>query len=120
MRIDRLTSKLQLALSDAQSLAVGLDHAAIEPLHLMQALLEQQGGSIKPLLMQVGFDVNSLRLALGKELDQLGVKRVSAIKGSTSEMGVRKAYYPVGQGRRENAIVMNLNLQSPGTGETPA
>ncbi|WP_445939636.1 ATP-dependent chaperone ClpB [Pseudomonas sp.] len=72
MRSDRLTSKLQLALSDAQSLAVGLDHAAIEPLHLMQALLEQQGGSIKPLLMQVGFDVNSLRLALGKELDQLG------------------------------------------------
>ena len=72
MRIDRLTSKLQLALSDAQSLAVGLDHSAIEPLHLMQALLEQQGGSIKPLLMQVGFDVNSLRLALSKELDQLG------------------------------------------------
>ncbi|KFX67338.1 protein disaggregation chaperone [Pseudomonas taeanensis MS-3] len=71
MRIDRLTSKLQLALSDAQSLAVGLDHAAIEPLHLMQALLEQQGGSIKPLLMQVGFDVNSLRKALSKELDHL-------------------------------------------------
>ena len=71
MRIDRLTSKLQLALSDAQSLAVGLDHAAIEPLHLMQALLEQQGGSIKPLLMQVGFDINSLRQALTKELDGL-------------------------------------------------
>ncbi|WP_339459223.1 ATP-dependent chaperone ClpB [Pseudomonas sp. EA_105y_Pfl2_R69] len=72
MRIDRLTSKLQLALSDAQSLAVGLDHAAIEPLHLMQALLDQQGGSIKPLLMQVGFDVGSLRKALTKELDHLG------------------------------------------------
>src|SRR5690349_21061686 len=71
MRIDRLTSKLQLALSDAQSLAVGMDHAAIEPLHLMQALLEQQGGSIKSLLMQTGFDVNSLRQALTKELDQL-------------------------------------------------
>lgn len=71
MRIDRLTSKLQLALSDAQSLAVGLDHPGIEPAHLMQALLEQQGGSIKPLLMQVGFDVNSLRSALSKELDQL-------------------------------------------------
>ncbi|AMW81431.1 ATP-dependent chaperone ClpB [Pseudomonas yamanorum] len=71
MRIDRLTSKLQLALSDAQSLAVGLDHSAIEPAHLMQALLEQQGGSIKPLLMQVGFDVNSLRKELSKELDQL-------------------------------------------------
>ncbi|MEN0107325.1 MAG: ATP-dependent chaperone ClpB [Pseudomonas sp.] len=72
MRIDRLTSKLQLALSDAQSLAVGMDHAAIEPLHLMQALLDQQGGSIKPLLMQTGFDVNSLRQALTKELDHLG------------------------------------------------
>ncbi|MFC6298172.1 ATP-dependent chaperone ClpB [Pseudomonas sp. CCM 7893] len=71
MRIDRLTSKLQLALSDAQSLAVGLDHPAIEPAHLMQALLEQQGGSIKPLLMQVGFDINSLRKELSKELDQL-------------------------------------------------
>ena len=71
MRIDRLTSKLQLALSDSQSLAVGLDHPAIEPAHLMQALLEQQGGSIKPLLMQVGFDVNSLRKELSKELDQL-------------------------------------------------
>ncbi|KAE9655754.1 ATP-dependent chaperone ClpB [Pseudomonas fluorescens] len=71
MRIDRLTSKLQLALSDSQSLAVGLDHPAIEPAHLMQALLEQQGGSIKPLLMQVGFDVSSLRKELSKELDQL-------------------------------------------------
>ncbi|EPJ85306.1 ClpB protein [Pseudomonas sp. CFII64] len=71
MRIDRLTSKLQLALSDSQSLAVGLDHPAIEPAHLMQALLEQQGGTIKPLLMQVGFDVNSLRKELSKELDQL-------------------------------------------------
>ncbi|HEK1008598.1 TPA: ATP-dependent chaperone ClpB [Pseudomonas putida] len=71
MRIDRLTSKLQLAISDAQSLAVGMDHPAIEPLHLLQALIEQQGGSIKPLLMQVGFDINSLRQTLVKELDQL-------------------------------------------------
>ncbi len=71
MRIDRLTSKLQLAISDAQSLAVGMDHPAIEPVHLIQALLEQQGGSVKPLLMQVGFDINSLRQALVKELDQL-------------------------------------------------
>ncbi|WDY57371.1 ATP-dependent chaperone ClpB [Pseudomonas sp. PSKL.D1] len=71
MRIDRLTSKLQLAISDAQSLAVGMDHPAIEPVHLLQALIEQQGGSIKPLLMQVGFDINSLRQALVKELDHL-------------------------------------------------
>ena len=71
MRIDRLTSKLQLALSDAQSLAVGMDHPSIEPLHLMQALIDQQGGSIKPLLSQVGFDLAALRQALTRELDQL-------------------------------------------------
>ncbi|WP_312935600.1 ATP-dependent chaperone ClpB [Pseudomonas sp.] len=71
MRIDRLTSKLQLALSDAQSLAVGMDQPAIEPLHLLQALIDQQGGSIRPLLMQVGFDVNALRQALVAALDQL-------------------------------------------------
>ena len=41
MRIDRLTSKLQLALSDSQSLAVGMDHPAIEPVHLLQALIDQ-------------------------------------------------------------------------------
>ncbi|NLY12982.1 MAG: ATP-dependent chaperone ClpB [Gammaproteobacteria bacterium] len=71
MRIDRFTSQLQLALSDAQSLAIGHDHAAIEPLHLMSAMLEQQGGAIRPLLMQVGFDVKKLRDALNKGLDQL-------------------------------------------------
>ena len=56
MRIDRMTSKLQVALSDAQSMAVGRDHSQIDPLHLVLALIEQQHGSIKPLLMQVGFD----------------------------------------------------------------
>jgi len=72
MRADRLTSKLQLALSDAQSLAIGRDHTAIDPLHLMHALLNQQGGSIKPLLSQVGFDIGALQKALDKELDSLG------------------------------------------------
>jgi len=72
MRADRLTSKLQLALADAQSLAIGRDHSAIDPLHLMHALLNQQGGSIKPLLSQVGFDLNALQQALDKALDTLG------------------------------------------------
>ncbi|MFO7704196.1 MAG: ATP-dependent chaperone ClpB [Halopseudomonas sp.] len=71
MRIDRFTSKLQTALSDAQSLAVGRDHNQIEPLHLMLALLDQQQGSVKPLLRQVGFDTNALRAALIDALDQL-------------------------------------------------
>lgn len=71
MRIDRLTSTLQVALSDAQSMAVGRDHNQIDPLHLMLALMEQQQGSVKPLMMQVGFDVNSLRQQLNTALDQL-------------------------------------------------
>ena len=71
MRIDRLTSKLQVALSDAQSLAVGRDHNQIEPLHLMLALIDQQQGSIKPLLRQVGFDINALRAALVDAVDKL-------------------------------------------------
>ena len=50
MRMDKLTSKFQMALSDAQSLAVGRDHQFIEPLHLMLALLDQQGGTARPLL----------------------------------------------------------------------
>lgn len=71
MRYDRLTSKLQQALSDAQSIAVGHDHSAIEPVHLFQALLDQQGGSIAPLLRQVGFDINGLKSALNQEIDRL-------------------------------------------------
>lgn len=71
MRIDRFTSKLQAALADAQSLAIGQDNPNIEPLHLFSALLNQQGGSIKPLLSQVGFNVNQLSSALDKAIADL-------------------------------------------------
>ncbi|MCW8887287.1 MAG: ATP-dependent chaperone ClpB [Motiliproteus sp.] len=71
MRIDRLTSKLQSALADAQSLAVGRDHSVIEPVHLVYSLLEQKGGSIKPLLSQAGFDVNRLGQSLQGFLNEL-------------------------------------------------
>ncbi|XOV88750.1 MAG: ATP-dependent chaperone ClpB [Pseudomonadota bacterium] len=57
MRIDRFTSRLQEALSDAQSLAVGKDNNYIAPVHLMLALINQRGGSCKPLLSQMGVDV---------------------------------------------------------------
>ncbi|WP_446808660.1 ATP-dependent chaperone ClpB [Methylomonas sp. 2BW1-5-20] len=71
MRMDKLTSKFQQALSDAQSMALGKDHQFIEPLHVMLALIDQEGGSIKPLLMQVGIQVNALRNELSKEIDRL-------------------------------------------------
>ncbi|MDX8128226.1 ATP-dependent chaperone ClpB [Methylomonas sp. OY6] len=71
MRMDKLTSKFQQALSDAQSMALGKDHQFIEPVHVMLALIDQEGGSIKPLLMQVGIQVNALRNELSKEIDRL-------------------------------------------------
>ena len=71
MRTDKLTSKFQLALQDAQSLALGRDHQFIEPNHLMIALLDQEGSSIRSLLMQAGVNVNLLRSQLGEALDRL-------------------------------------------------
>ena len=71
MRMDKLTSKFQLAISDAQSLAVGRDHQFIEPLHLMVALLDQQGGTVRHILTQSGVNVNLLRSQLGDALDRL-------------------------------------------------
>ncbi|MGI9201362.1 MAG: Clp protease N-terminal domain-containing protein, partial [Woeseiaceae bacterium] len=71
MRIDKLTSKFQLALSDAQSLAVGQDHQLIEPAHVLVALLDQQGGSVRGLLTKSGVNVNLLRSQLGDAVDRL-------------------------------------------------
>ncbi len=71
MHMDKLTSKFQMALADAQSVAVGLDHQFIEPAHVMVAMLDQQGGSIRGLLMKSGVNVNLLRSQLGDALDRL-------------------------------------------------
>jgi ATP-dependent Clp protease ATP-binding subunit ClpB len=71
MRLDKLTTKFQMALQDAQSLAVGHDNQFIEPIHLMIALLDQEGGTIRPMLTKVGVNVNMLRSQLGEQLDQL-------------------------------------------------
>src|SRR5579872_7521595 len=71
MRMDKLTSKFQSALADAQSLAVGRDHQFIEPAHLMLALVDQQGGTVRPLLIKAGADINKLRSELMALLDRL-------------------------------------------------
>jgi ATP-dependent Clp protease ATP-binding subunit ClpB len=54
MRMDKLTSRFQQALADAQSLAVGRDHNIIEPVHLLTALMDQQGGSTRPCWRRPG------------------------------------------------------------------
>jgi ATP-dependent Clp protease ATP-binding subunit ClpB len=71
MRTDKLTGKFQEALSDAQSLALGKDHQFIEPVHLMVALMDQEGGTIKPLLAQIGANTAGLRAELGQALSRL-------------------------------------------------
>ena len=71
MRMDKLTSKFQMALAEAQSLAVGLDHQFIEPAHVLVALLDQQGSSVRGLFAKSGVNVNLLRSQLGEALDRL-------------------------------------------------
>jgi len=75
MRMDKLTSRFQQALADAQSLAVGRDHNLLEPLHLMQALIDQQGGSTLPLLAQAGVNAATLRTRVAQALDALPAVR---------------------------------------------
>ena len=83
MRMDKLTSKFQMALADAQSLAVGQDHQFIEPVHVMVALLDQQGGSVRGLLTKAGVNVNLLRSQLGDALD-----RLPKVEGSAGDVHV--------------------------------
>ncbi|EHQ51047.1 ATP-dependent chaperone ClpB [Ectothiorhodospira sp. PHS-1] len=83
MRMDKFTSKFQLALADAQSLAVGRDHQMIEPVHLMIALLDQAGGSVRPLLAQSGVNVNLLRSQLGEALE-----RLPSVEGAAGDLHI--------------------------------
>ena len=83
MRMDKMTSKFQQALADAQSLAVGRDHQFIEPAHLMTALLDQEGGTVRHLLSQADVNVNLFRSRLNELLDQL-----PQVEGTAGEVHV--------------------------------
>ncbi len=83
MRMDKLTSMFQTALADAQSMALGKDHQFIEPIHLMMALLDQQGGSTRPLLAQMGINTQLLRTELVRELD-----RLATVSGSGGDVQI--------------------------------
>ena len=82
MRMDKLTSRFQQAIADAQSLALGRDNSIIEPAHLLMALLDQQGGGARPLLVQAGANVALLRERLAEALDRL--PKVSGQAGNVS------------------------------------
>src|SRR3569833_3822843 len=83
MRMDKLTSKFQMALADAQSLAVGREHQFIEPVHLLIALLDQDGGTVRHLLSQADVNVNRLRSQLGEAL-----VRLPKVEGAAGEVHV--------------------------------
>ncbi|MEN5059169.1 ATP-dependent chaperone ClpB [Luteimonas sp. TWI1416] len=83
MRMDKLTSRFQQALADAQSLAVGRDHNFIEPAHLLLALLDQQGGGTRPLLGQAGVNVPVLRERLTEALE-----RMPKVTGQAGQLSV--------------------------------
>ena len=78
MRLDRFTQSFQESIADAQSLALGKDHQFIEPVHLMMALLNQNGNSIIALLKSAGIDVRSLRQKLEEALGSLAQVQDSA------------------------------------------
>ncbi|HKJ77416.1 MAG TPA: ATP-dependent chaperone ClpB [Gammaproteobacteria bacterium] len=79
--MDKLTTKFQAALAEAQSLAVGRDHQFIEPLHVMLALMDQEGGTVRHLLSRAGVQVNALRSQLGDAVDHL-----SSVEGAAGEV----------------------------------
>ncbi|MFT7234585.1 MAG: ATP-dependent Clp protease ATP-binding subunit ClpB [Methylophagaceae bacterium] len=83
MQADKLTSKLQEALSDAQSMALGRDHQFIEPTHLMLALVSQQAGTVKPLLMQTGVNIAAYRTQLEEQLS-----RFAQVEGGSGDIHI--------------------------------
>ncbi|WP_166423887.1 ATP-dependent chaperone ClpB [Paraglaciecola sp. 20A4] len=94
MRLDSFTSKFQLAISDAQSIALGRDHQYIEPVHVMTALLNQQGGSVRALFENAKVNVNSLRSALAEAVDN--IPRVEGVGGDV-------------QLAKESVVLLNLS-----------
>ena len=81
MRMDKLTSKFQLAVADAQSMAVGKDHQFIEPIHILAAMLQQDGGSVRPLLARVGAQDRVIQQGVEKALSS-----IAQVQGQAGEV----------------------------------
>ena len=86
MRMDKLTTNFQLALQEAQSMAVGHDHQFIEPVHLMLAMLNQENSAVVSLYISAGADVNNL-----KQKSQELMGRLPQVSGNAGEIHVSNA-----------------------------
>src|SRR5574340_413370 len=85
MRFDKLTTQFQQAFADAQSLAVGGDHAYIEPQHLLLALLNQEGGGAAAILSHAGVQVPALKASLSQALT-----RLPKVEGQGGEVSISR------------------------------
>ena len=121
MRMEKLTSKFQAALADAQSLAVGRDHQFIEPLHVVTALLDQEGGTARGLLTQAGVNVHGVRSQLGEALDHLPQVQGAAgeIRIGNDLMRVLNVTDKLAQQRKDQYISSELFLLACVTDKSP-
>src|SRR5690242_2095167 len=83
MRMDKLTNRFQMALADAQSLALGQDHAVIEPVHVLQVLLNENDNVISKILLKANVNVSQL----GTELEAT-IRRLPKVEGVSGEVHV--------------------------------
>ena len=103
MRLDKLTTKLQEALADAQSHAVGHDNQYIEPIHLLTALLNQDDGGSRSLLQRAGVNVNGLTTAMKSAME-----RLPKVSGNGGEVQVGRelvAVLNLADKKRKNAVI---------------
>ena len=110
MRMDKFTTKFQEALGDAQSLAVGRDHTQLEPLHVMAAMLDQEGGSARSLFAKANVNINQLRASLNRELDNLAVSpgNNAQIQPSNALIKILQATDKLAQTRNDQYISSEL------------
>jgi len=119
--MDKLTNQLQNALADAQSLALGKDHNFIEPVHLLSALLTQQGGSARPLLQKAGADTTALATAVSGAISALptvsgtgGDVHISSELGRILNLGDKLAQQ-TGDTYISSELVLRAMLESSGS-----
>ncbi len=122
MRLDRLTAKLQHALADAQSLAIGRDHSNLDGLHLLSALVAPADSSLRPLLTQAGVNLSGLNAALEKALDQLPRlnKATGDISPNSDFVRVLNLADKLAQQRKDGFIASELVLLAMLDADVPA
>jgi len=111
MRMDKLTTKFQHALGEAQSIAVGHDNAFIEPIHIMKAMLDQDDGSIYKLLQDVGVDIASFRSQLDAQIDNLPqIVGENELRMSNDAINILNGTDKLSQKRKDQFISSELFL----------